>query len=206
MLIAWSYYKEVRPSLTNETIVYSEPRKTMVARVGWFRPPPGCLKLNTDNCQDEESGFVGIGVVLIDEKGDWVAGFTEKIRYSSIEEVELWGLERGLKLAWDLGVKNHRVEVDSIKAVQWIKGRGQVTNSLANLVELCGELMEKQWSVHLQHVYHEGNKVPDPMARIALTQEHGVNRTWKLPPRNLEPVLQHDVLGMTWPRYLLHCN
>ena len=110
MLIAWSYYKEVRPSLTNETIVYSEPRKTMVARVGWCRPPPGCLKLNTDNCQDEESGFVGIGVVLIDEKGDWVGGFTEKIRYSSIEEVELWGLERGLKLAWDLGVKNHRVE------------------------------------------------------------------------------------------------
>ena len=64
--IASSYYHEVRSTLTNETIAYIELRKTMVAWVGWCRPPPGCLKLNTDDCQHEGHGFAGVGVVLRD--------------------------------------------------------------------------------------------------------------------------------------------
>lgn len=48
--------------------------------IRWERPEAGWLKLNTDGPCDDLLGNAGGGGLIRDEQGQWVAGYTRKIR------------------------------------------------------------------------------------------------------------------------------
>ncbi|KAK8617153.1 hypothetical protein V6N13_117120 [Hibiscus sabdariffa] len=63
------------------------------------------------------------GIVIRDEMGAWIVGFSKFIGICSTLEVELWGVLEGLHLAWRLGECRVVVELDSLVTVDLLHGR-----------------------------------------------------------------------------------
>ena len=110
--------------------------------VGWTTPTPGWLKLNVDGSVDDNKGPAGAGGVLRDSMGNWVGGFSTRLRECSMEEAETWALLHGLRLAWDLGARQLSVEINSLGVFSWVTGKEEVDNFLGNVVFEC-----KNWCV-----------------------------------------------------------
>ena len=51
------------------------------------------------------------------------------------EETELWTLLQGLEIAWERGMRRLKVEVESLKVVQWMQGREGKETPFADLIE-----------------------------------------------------------------------
>ena len=65
----------------------------------WLKPPPGWIKLNTYGSVLGSPMKAGGGGVLRSNDGEWVAGFTRKLRNMSSTIAELWALKDGLHVA-----------------------------------------------------------------------------------------------------------
>ena len=90
-----SYVQEVNSTFSNEKIKHGwHTRK--IDRVGWNYPSKGWAKLNTDGCQDKDSGTEGIRGVLKDEKGSWIVGLGH-VWYAGLSRINF---VLGLGLIW----------------------------------------------------------------------------------------------------------
>lgn len=79
----------------------------------WEKPPRGWAKLNTDVASFGNPGLAGYGGIVRDEHGNWVAGFSKRIRITSSFVAELWGLRDGLTLCNNLNISSLVVELDA---------------------------------------------------------------------------------------------
>ena len=70
----------------------------IIKRVRWEKPPPGWAKLNTNRAAAGNPGLAGCGVLIRDEHGAWLAGFSRNIGSTTSYATELWGLRDGLAL------------------------------------------------------------------------------------------------------------
>lgn len=61
------------------------------------------------------------------------------------------------------------VETDCATIVKWIQADVEEQFLSANLIASCRELLSKQWSVSLEHVFREGNYVVDALAHEAMS-------------------------------------
>ncbi|KAK8690240.1 hypothetical protein V6N13_088941 [Hibiscus sabdariffa] len=89
----------------------------------WCPPGDGWMKLNSDGVRSSLDGDASCGGVLRDHNGGWIRGFSKFIGKCSVVEVELWGIARGLDLAWDMGYRRVMVESDSADALHLLQGR-----------------------------------------------------------------------------------
>ena len=69
----------------------------------------------------KDSGKVGVGGVIRDEMGIWKRGFCTNLGIISNVTAELWGIIRGLELAWEEGIRKIEVEIDSLTSIMLIK-------------------------------------------------------------------------------------
>lgn len=81
--------------------------------VRWACPPSGWVKLNTDGSSKGNPGDGGCGGLIRDEAGQWVASFCCHIGICSAFTAELWGILRGLCLAWAKGFRRVLIESNS---------------------------------------------------------------------------------------------
>ena len=58
-------------------------------------------------------GPAGCGGVIRDNNGQWVAGFTRRIRVTTSFAAELWGLRDGLMMSCSLNISSLIVELDA---------------------------------------------------------------------------------------------
>ncbi|KAL5820959.1 hypothetical protein ACOSQ3_022841 [Xanthoceras sorbifolium] len=94
-----------------------------VSASSWLPPPSGCLKLNTDATIRSNSGWIGAGAVIRNEKGWVVAVSSRPIQgFFSVVSGELIALRDGLLLAKRLGLLVQWVEVDSSSVIFLVKG------------------------------------------------------------------------------------
>lgn len=63
-----------------------------------------------DGFSNKGANTGGGGGVIRDIRGTWVMGFTMKLDHATVEEVEAWRMLRGLRLAWEKGLKKVIVE------------------------------------------------------------------------------------------------
>lgn len=63
-------------------------------------------------------------------------------------------------------------------------------------------LLNKDWQVHLQHVYGEGNRCADCLANIAFTHDVGILHHDQ-PPSGCLQVLLDNIAGVALPRYCI---
>ena len=80
----------------------------------------------------------------------------ESIGKASNIAVELWGILKGLQLAWDKGYKEVILESDSKVGLELIE-EVVITSPYHNLVKQIRSMMSRDWSCKLQHIWREGN-------------------------------------------------
>ncbi|XP_061339337.1 uncharacterized protein LOC133286019 [Gastrolobium bilobum] len=73
-------------------------------------------------------------LLVRDEKGNWVRGFTYRIRVYTPLIAELWAILKGLKMVWDCGARKLIVEGDSSLAMGAI-AEGDDNGNIAQLLE-----------------------------------------------------------------------
>ncbi|KAE8706378.1 hypothetical protein F3Y22_tig00110393pilonHSYRG00026 [Hibiscus syriacus] len=116
---------------TNQQLVV--PRSSATNRDGRWNPPGvGIFKLNMDGTVYLTTKKASSGGAIRDYKGNWIAGYTRNIGCCSVSRAEYWAVINGLEIAWDLGLQQVIVEMDSIEAVCCLQASPQQHEPTAN--------------------------------------------------------------------------
>lgn len=145
-----------------------------------------------------------------DTWGRWGTGFSLNLGVADNMTAELWGILKGLELAWDPGEKRIILETDSKAALQLIQGAGNESPHY-NLVSRIRNPTNRSWNCRLQHAWREGNKYADWLAKKSVGEEPGMQiisetpwRTqrvaWSIHIRGCDPTFCSCLRGLASPR------
>ncbi|XP_057429870.1 uncharacterized protein LOC130722981 [Lotus japonicus] len=134
--------------------------------------------------------------------GKVLAGFSTPLGICSITRAELWGVLKGLRLAFSLSPPAISVEMDSKTAFDLITVRCPRGHPCSDLVKDIQYLASQRWAVTFHFIYREGNRCADHLARLGHNSvEEDFNFTNI--PRSLFPFIRDDVIGVSFPRFIL---
>nr|POE96986.1 putative ribonuclease h protein [Quercus suber] len=134
-------------------------------QVSWSKPPEGWFKLNTDGASGGNPSKAGAGGLIRDSSGHWVKGFVRSIGFATSVTAEFWALRDGLKLALSEGIQNLIVELDARVVVDLINSNVDSVKPYSPLLCDCRCLLRRFPRVQVKHVYREGNRCADALAR-----------------------------------------
>ncbi|KAH9734521.1 putative ribonuclease H protein [Citrus sinensis] len=167
----------------------------------WMAPPWPFFKLNTDGAR-KISGNASAGGLIRNYCGEWVHGFGMNIGHCTITGAELWGLLQGLQLAWNIGIRQLLVEVDSRCITEILTTDTNHPNANSSLIQGIKRLLNMEWQVSLSHSYRETNFAAGYLTNQALLLPLGVH-VFPTPPSGTEGWLLHDVSGTAYPRMVI---
>ena len=72
-----------------------------------------------------------------------------------------------------MGIRSLHVEVDSQQVFKWMKNRELGRHRLSILIEDYKKLPNRNWSINLDVVFREANRVVDGMAKIGASSNSG---------------------------------
>lgn len=101
-------------------------------------------------------GIGGLGGVFKNLNGDWIMGYAQALTKVSNVQAKLMAIRDGLRIAMDNQIQYLVVESDSQTALDLLKMN--LNNKLNFIVLDCRYLMQKIYSVILQHSYTRGTK------------------------------------------------
>ncbi|CAN1163374.1 Putative ribonuclease H protein At1g65750 [Linum perenne] len=130
------------------------------------------------------------GGVLRNWEGRVVDAFTINLGICSITRAELTGAVKGLERAWELGVRELTVQLDSICAVRLLSDLANTDHQHACIVERFRALMSRSWRVRVIHIYRECNFLADYLA----SKGHEA-------PLGLHPFNLSDASLLQWANY-----
>ncbi|KAK7345282.1 hypothetical protein VNO77_15882 [Canavalia gladiata] len=107
-----------------------------------------------------------------------------------------------LKLAWDIGWKKAKVDIDSTNALALVKnstvGNDDVTCALVSEIN---DLVRKDWLVEFSHVFRESNCAVDRLAHLGHSNSPRLGfKHFLHAPRILAQVLQDDLADVATQR------
>ncbi|XP_050229329.1 uncharacterized protein LOC126678474 [Mercurialis annua] len=162
--------------------------------VGWSRPPPGWIKINTDGAFSQATRVGKAGGLARDETGRWLGSFAMCIGRDSVIGAEFRGVYHGLLLGWKLGATRVVIEVDNSLVVEKINAGSVEAAGYSNLLASIQGLLKRNWEVKINHVYREANAAADHLA--SMLKDNVVGIDWHTVPLfSLIPWLNHDVQG-----------
>nr|WMB96843.1 reverse transcriptase [Solanum melongena]WMB97160.1 reverse transcriptase [Solanum aethiopicum] len=156
-------------------------------------------RFNVDAAAKTNPGEIAAGGLCRDTQGSWLFGFTRKLGWGPITKAELYAIYSGLSLAWSQGYRKVILESDSLVAVSKILQPLKDSDPLFSIIHACKELLHRNWSVSIVHVYREANTCADRMANLAHKGPFDLSLLLQ-PPSYLAPYLQEDLLGVSRPR------
>lgn len=107
--------------------------------------------------------------------GWWQGGFIQNIGQAFALIAELWEFSLGLRLAWNMRLRQVLLEIESKSVAELLLARVECHRHWS-LVRPIKQLLDRNWKVEVQHIYREGNKCADRFANIALGNPLGVSR------------------------------
>ncbi|XVE79323.1 hypothetical protein DITRI_Ditri14bG0049000 [Diplodiscus trichospermus] len=179
--------------------LFAATSRSTTIQVGWNFPAQDWIALNVDGSVDASSQAAGCGGLLRDCHGRWMHGFTFNIGKCTVLEVEFWAVIHRLQSAWEKGFRKIILQSDSRSVVNSLKSGISSSLKVKNLLEVAQNLMKREWAVSVTHVYREGNKVTDILAKMALLHDRGIRDLCDR-PEETKLALLHDSLGTLWPR------
>ena len=100
-----------------------------------------------------------------DCNGKWVKGFSRSIGFAISFTAEFWALKDGLKLALSAGIQSLVVELDAKVVADLLTTNGVTNKPYSPLLPDCRCLLRRFLRVQVVHVYREGNRCTDVLAR-----------------------------------------
>ncbi|KAK2663530.1 hypothetical protein Ddye_002104 [Dipteronia dyeriana] len=142
--------------------------------VRWLEPIEGWVKLNVNGSRNTVSGLIAVGGVLQNHKKNWLKGFVTNKGSGSIMEAELWGLYKGLLMAWNAGYKKVLVKPNSLIVVRLMHIASKQNHPNFSIIQSCKNLMLADWDCSINHIYREGNKLVDGLASMGQSKDNGI--------------------------------
>ena len=142
-------------------------------------PPPGAstLKLNVDGSFLSSNNIGGIGGVLRDEMGEFIAGFSYKRNFvSSPQHIELLAIKEGILFLQVLEISNITLDRNCLLAVQAIQSKEEDCSFLGSLVEDIKDLLKASPTISVHHASRTTNFVVHRLA--SFSYESNVQQEW----------------------------
>ncbi|WMV57498.1 hypothetical protein MTR67_050883 [Solanum verrucosum] len=167
--------------------------------VAWHRPPEGVLKLNIDGSFEQNTTNGGIGGVIRDHFGKWIAGFTCKIKAHNAHHEEILALLHGLNLAKRLNLAHLQVETDSQVLLNNLNNNSRV---YSHIYADCRAILQQMGRATMEHISREVNIVADLLAvhgrktkdpNICIGQLYVFDAS----PSLISSALERDAMGTT---------
>ncbi|CAN1191106.1 Putative ribonuclease H protein At1g65750, partial [Linum perenne] len=169
--------------------------------ISWDPGPLLGATINTDGSVKGPGHKASAGGVIRDSTGKALLAFTMNLGTSTITRAEINGAITGLELAWDLGLRQVELQIDSQVAVSILTATEDPTNQFAAEVIRFRELKNHDWRVSIKHIYREANKVADFLADQGYEFLFGTH-LFPLVHCNLSYLLRYDCMGISKPRLI----
>ena len=102
-------------------------------------------------------------------------------------------------MAWNSGIRKIIVESDSLDTVQLINNVTNSNHPLFSLIQCCKQLVEADWNCIVKHVYREGNRLADGLARMGHRMKIGT-LVFEDPPPEVSLIYDADCRGLAFYR------
>ncbi|GKV33582.1 hypothetical protein SLEP1_g42071 [Rubroshorea leprosula] len=113
--------------------------------VKWSKPPLGWMKLSSDGSAFSNPGSAGAGVVIRDDRGNWVVGYAKKLGIGSNNMAELWAVRSANDTTGPL-VDSYRLLIQQLEQVR-IEHAYRETNEIADALTKFAATTEKQFAL-----------------------------------------------------------
>lgn len=143
----------------------------------WVPPTGNCVLLNVDGSYLPNSNIGGMGGVLRNGKGKFLAGFSSRLNFVvSAFHVELLAIQAGLKFLQTMKISCGVVHSDCLLAVQAIQGNGEDLSPLGNLIENIKDLLHTLPGILVGYAARTTNLVAHRLANFSY--ESNVHLEW----------------------------
>ncbi|CAN1165940.1 Putative ribonuclease H protein At1g65750 [Linum perenne] len=168
--------------------------------VVWKKPETRWIKLNFDGSCKGENGVSSIGGVIRNHKSEFMLAYAEPICSKTSTLAEMAALQRGLELVRENGWNKVWLEGDAKSIMDIIHKSNKKVScmELQKFAKNIGMIMSYIDECKLSHVYREGNRTADKLARMG----HHLKKlkVWRHVPPNddvLQKILREDAIGKT---------
>ena len=157
-------------------------------------PLEGTLKLNIDGSFLEDLGCLGVGGVVRNHNGDWIAGFSHYEAGGDALLAELRVIQIGLLFCSLKGYVSIICESDCLEAIDLIiDGRDHTLHTYAIVILHIRDALHGNGNITLVHVLREQNMCADFMAKEGSRPR--CSARWNCPPPDMESLILRDKLG-----------
>ena len=141
----------------------------------WKKPMQGFYKINVSAAISEELNLVGIGFVIRDWNGQFIAGKSQAIQgITDLIEGELMAAKEGLHYAWGMGFTKVFLEGNSRNMIDHIKGGIEDTSSHGSILRDIFSFVSRFYKFDCGYVPQECNSVANFLALFAKLEENGI--------------------------------
>ena len=158
--------KKLWPKLINPPMLYPKASQEARRNCKWSPPPRGWAKLNFDGAARGNPGMAGIGCIVNNDSGVWIAKKAKPIGPSSNNMAEFLALEEGLNICLQLGISKLIIEGDSQIILNAIRKRSTPNWILNSRLQEVILLLDKFEELKICHIFREGNSEADVLANF----------------------------------------
>lgn len=158
----------------------------------WTPPADGGIKVNVDASWFAEAEIFSMGMVIREQKGDFIEGRTMTFQQSAdVFEAECIGLKEALSWVLNREEKKAIVESDSLLAVDAINGQRENVLEVGHIIDQCKSMLLLMPDVKVQYIRRQANKVAHGLARMPC-MINGLN-VFTSPPTHLVELCLLDI-------------
>ncbi|KAK9277999.1 hypothetical protein L1049_027556 [Liquidambar formosana] len=145
----------------------SNSRENRVPR--WCPSIGSLFKINTDGAWVAKDGIGGVGIVIRDERGMFIAGMAKKLWYmGSAQIAEALALREGLQFALDTSIKGLVVETDAKGVIEDLKNSKNMLVKVEIVNEDIKQLAREACCEEFSYAPRKCNRAADAVAKFAL--------------------------------------
>ncbi|CAN1748538.1 Putative ribonuclease H protein At1g65750 [Linum perenne] len=199
---ASNWIRTVSSAMARDATLDSNNGAARQIEVSWKMGPPEWYTLNSDGSVQGARGKAAAGGLIRDSEGRCLDAYTVNLGICSITRAEIRGAIEGIRRAWRAGYRRLEVQLDSSAAVAILLNQ---ETSLAHQYALevweFRDLIQREWTVNVRHVYREANHAADYLASIGHYTPRGTF-DFDISDCNLAYFIRYDCMGISEPRMI----
>jgi ribonuclease HI len=137
----------------------------------WKPPPENTLKINWDAAVDSKIGIIGLGIIVRDERGDFIEAETKYLRlHIELVVAEIFVALQALNLCTEKGYQRVILDGDALQVLNLINSVKPCNRGYGHLVEDIRAGSRCVGGICFQHVRGTANMVAHELAVLAKTR------------------------------------
>nr|DAD24222.1 TPA_asm: hypothetical protein HUJ06_025685 [Nelumbo nucifera] len=166
----------------------------------WHAPPTSSFKCNVDAASFTSSNLTGFGIVIHDELGAFVKGYTSTVLGLLVsKEGEAMALIAAIKWVTSMDIQNVVFEIDALVVWKALRAPASDLFEFGSLVHECSSLLQQGVNFLVAYVERQANTVAHSLARASCHFQEF------LPHHRMVTSRQLQALRLGWQACNCHC-